>query len=168
MQLLPVRLQLSVWEKRCTGSEWRITLTSLRQRIWSTAKNRAGGVNETYFGVLRGEPGPIWCFDTHSKPCFFMPVSCLSVSLSECCCCCYVLCLTRLAVRGIAVYKRLTCRKAMFGMIQPNYLLHCLRPQANYTDRATAACRRSLCQLLRIEGATWSPWQIPTTVFSDF
>jgi hypothetical protein len=31
-----------------------------------------------------------------------------------------------------------------------------LSPRANYTDRATAACRRSDCQLLRIEGATWS------------
>jgi hypothetical protein len=34
--------------------------------------------------------------------------------------------------------------------------LHGLSLQANYTDRATAACRRSDCQLLRIEGATWS------------
>jgi hypothetical protein len=34
--------------------------------------------------------------------------------------------------------------------------LHGLSPQANYTDRATTACRRSDCQLLRIEGATWS------------
>jgi hypothetical protein len=33
---------------------------------------------------------------------------------------------------------------------------HGLSPQANYTDRATAACRRSDCQFLRIEGATWS------------
>jgi hypothetical protein len=31
-----------------------------------------------------------------------------------------------------------------------------LSPRANYTDRTIAACRRSLCQLLRIEGATWS------------
>jgi hypothetical protein len=31
-----------------------------------------------------------------------------------------------------------------------------LSPRANYTDRATADCRRSDCQLLRIEGATWS------------
>jgi hypothetical protein len=31
-----------------------------------------------------------------------------------------------------------------------------LSPRANYTDRATTACRRSDCQLLRIEGATWS------------
>jgi hypothetical protein len=34
--------------------------------------------------------------------------------------------------------------------------LHGLSPRANYTDRATAACRRSDCQLLRIEDATWS------------
>jgi hypothetical protein len=32
--------------------------------------------------------------------------------------------------------------------------LHGLSPLANYTDRATAACRRSGCQLLRIKGAT--------------
>jgi hypothetical protein len=31
-----------------------------------------------------------------------------------------------------------------------------LSPRSNYTDRATAACHRSQCQLLRIEGATWS------------
>jgi hypothetical protein len=30
--------------------------------------------------------------------------------------------------------------------------LHGLSPLANYTDRETAACRRSDCQLLRIEG----------------
>jgi hypothetical protein len=34
--------------------------------------------------------------------------------------------------------------------------LHGLSPRTNYTDRATAACQRSDCQLLRIEGATWS------------
>jgi hypothetical protein len=28
--------------------------------------------------------------------------------------------------------------------------LHGLSPRANYTDRATAACRRSDCQFLRI------------------
>jgi hypothetical protein len=32
--------------------------------------------------------------------------------------------------------------------------LHGLSPRANYTDLATAACRRSDCQLLRTEGAT--------------
>jgi hypothetical protein len=37
-------------------------------------------------------------------------------------------------------------------------------PRANYTDRATAACRRSDCQLVRIEGATWSAWRIPPAV----
>jgi hypothetical protein len=36
------------------------------------------------------------------------------------------------------------------------FKLHGLSPRANYTDRATAACRRSSCQLLQIEGATWS------------
>jgi hypothetical protein len=34
--------------------------------------------------------------------------------------------------------------------------LHGLSPRANYTDRAHAACRRSECQLLRIQSATWS------------
>jgi hypothetical protein len=34
--------------------------------------------------------------------------------------------------------------------------LHGPSPRANYTDRATAACRRSDYQLVRIEGATWS------------
>jgi hypothetical protein len=34
--------------------------------------------------------------------------------------------------------------------------LHGLSPRANYTDRATAACRRTDFQLLRIKGATWS------------
>jgi hypothetical protein len=46
--------------------------------------------------------------------------------------------------------------------------LHGLSPRANNTDRATAACRRSDCQLLRIESATWSAWRIPTAVFSVF
>jgi hypothetical protein len=31
-----------------------------------------------------------------------------------------------------------------------------LSPRENYTDRATAASRRSDCQLLRIKDATWS------------
>jgi hypothetical protein len=34
--------------------------------------------------------------------------------------------------------------------------LHGVSPRANYTDRATAACRRSDCELLWIKGATWS------------
>jgi hypothetical protein len=36
-----------------------------------------------------------------------------------------------------------------------------LSPRANYADRATAACRLSYCQILRIEGATWSTRRIP-------
>jgi hypothetical protein len=46
--------------------------------------------------------------------------------------------------------------------------LHGLSPRVNYTDRATAACRRSDCQLVWIEGATWSEWRVPMAVFSVF
>jgi hypothetical protein len=41
-------------------------------------------------------------------------------------------------------------------------------PQANYTDRATAACRRSWCQFLRIEGVVWSAQRIPRPLISVF
>jgi hypothetical protein len=43
-----------------------------------------------------------------------------------------------------------------------NLKLHGPSPRANYTDRATAACRRSDCQLVRIEGATWSALPVPS------
>jgi hypothetical protein len=46
--------------------------------------------------------------------------------------------------------------------------LHGLSPRANYTDQEIAACRRSDCQLLRIEDATWPARRIPTAVFSVF
>jgi hypothetical protein len=46
--------------------------------------------------------------------------------------------------------------------------LHGLSPRANHTDRATAACRRSDCQLVRMKGVTWLAWRIPTAVFSVF
>jgi hypothetical protein len=46
--------------------------------------------------------------------------------------------------------------------------LHGLSPRANYTDRATAACRRSDCQLVRIEDATWSALRIPPAAFLGF
>jgi hypothetical protein len=46
--------------------------------------------------------------------------------------------------------------------------LHGLSPRANYTDRATTACRQNGFQLLRIESATWSTWRISTAVFSVF
>jgi hypothetical protein len=42
------------------------------------------------------------------------------------------------------------------GLAPPSRNLHGLSPRANYTDRATTACRRSDCQLLQVEGATWS------------
>jgi hypothetical protein len=51
-------------------------------------------------------------------------------------------------------------------LCSPKKILHGLSPQANYIDGGTAACRRSDCQLLRIEGARWSAWRIPTAVFS--
>jgi hypothetical protein len=41
-------------------------------------------------------------------------------------------------------------------------------PQANGTDRLTAACQRSWCQLLQIEGLTWSVQWIPTAVNLHF
>jgi hypothetical protein len=36
-----------------------------------------------------------------------------------------------------------------------------LSPRTNYTDRATAACHRSQCQLLRLEAVSWSARRIP-------
>jgi hypothetical protein len=41
-------------------------------------------------------------------------------------------------------------------------------PQANYTDRTTAACRRSYCPPLRVEGVAWSAQRIPTAVNLGF
>jgi hypothetical protein len=46
--------------------------------------------------------------------------------------------------------------KNLRSQIHKHIKLHGLSPRANYTDRATAASRRSGCQLLRIKGATWS------------
>jgi hypothetical protein len=69
-----------------------------------------------------------------------------------------------------AQYKR-RC-KNIFSSPPYGYMkkkkLYDLSPRANYTVRATAACRRSDCQLLRIEGVTWSAWRIPTAVISIF
>jgi hypothetical protein len=41
-------------------------------------------------------------------------------------------------------------------------------PQENYTNRATAACRQSLYQLLQIEDVAWSAQRIPTAVNLGF
>jgi hypothetical protein len=49
-----------------------------------------------------------------------------------------------------------------------NFKLRGLSPQANYADRATAACRRSHSQLLRIEGVAWSEQRNPTAVNLGF
>jgi hypothetical protein len=50
----------------------------------------------------------------------------------------------------------------------PMLKLRGLSPSANYAGRATAACRWSKCQLLRIKVATWSAWRIRTAVISVF
>jgi hypothetical protein len=59
-------------------------------------------------------------------------------------------------------------RRTPLCNMNPTPKLHALSPLANYTDRATASCWRSDCQLFRIEGATWSAWRIPTAVFWVF
>jgi hypothetical protein len=41
-------------------------------------------------------------------------------------------------------------------------------PRANYTGRATAACWRNECLLLRIEGVAWSAQRFPTVVNLGF
>jgi hypothetical protein len=51
---------------------------------------------------------------------------------------------------------RLGSADAMLPVRYGEKKLQGLSPRANYTDRATAACRRRDCQLVRIEGATWS------------
>jgi hypothetical protein len=43
-----------------------------------------------------------------------------------------------------------------------------LSPQANSTDRATAACRRCWCQVFMVDGVTWSAQQISTAVNLGF
>jgi hypothetical protein len=55
-------------------------------------------------------------------------------------------------VRGFT--KLIAISNRYLQLIRPYLKLRGLSPRANYTDRATAACRRSYCQLLRIEGAT--------------
>jgi hypothetical protein len=40
--------------------------------------------------------------------------------------------------------------------------------QTNYIDRVTTACRRSWCQLLRIEVVAWSAQRITTAVNLGF
>jgi hypothetical protein len=66
-----------------------------------------------------------------------------------------------LIIRGIILIafnaKRfMYLKRVSFYKLNKKKKLHGLSPRANYTDRATAACRRSDCQLVRIEGATWS------------
>jgi hypothetical protein len=60
-------------------------------------------------------------------------------------------------------------RKVEFARNQTKKtILRGFGPRANYTDRATAACWRSQCQLLRIEGVAWPAQRIPTVVNLGF
>jgi hypothetical protein len=63
---------------------------------------------------------------------------------------------------ALSIIKETWCTYKIYRFeMKKQNKLHGLSPRANYTDRATAACRRSDCQLLRIKGATWSAWRIP-------
>jgi hypothetical protein len=74
----------------------------------------------------------------------------------------------RLNFDSCGTQDTLTPEEIICSLLETKTKLRGLSPRANYTDRATAACRRNDCQLLRIEGATWSTWRIPTAVFSVF
>jgi hypothetical protein len=54
------------------------------------------------------------------------------------------------------LYKGSPVWRDIIIIIVITYFLRGLSPQANYTDRAAAVCRRSYRQLLRIKSATWS------------
>jgi hypothetical protein len=58
--------------------------------------------------------------------------------------------------RGYALHIGMGLMESRTPYTKKKTKLRGLSPRANYTDRATAACRRSYCQLLRVEGATWS------------
>jgi hypothetical protein len=70
------------------------------------------------------------------------------------------------AVRGVAPQKQWAVQ--LSWLTATLWTVNCLiQLKANHKPNATA-CRRSNCQLLRIEGAKWSAWRIPTAVFSVF
>jgi hypothetical protein len=74
---------------------------------------------------------------------------------------CSVICLSRLYLGMHSALVRISQLNNTFMVLWLTFnkqtnKLHGLSPRANYTDRATAACRRSDCQLLRIKGAMWS------------
>jgi hypothetical protein len=50
--------------------------------------------------------------------------------------------------------SRAQLQKLILAQTNQTNKLHGLNPRANYSDRATAACWRSLCQFLRIEGCS--------------
>jgi hypothetical protein len=60
------------------------------------------------------------------------------------------------------------CKRMLNTAVSTKRDFRGMSPRANCTDRATAACRRSYCQLLQIDGAACSVRQVPTTKFSVF
>jgi hypothetical protein len=80
-----------------------------------------------------------------------------------------------IADTSILIRLRWTMQADMSGVQISNYWHYeCIRkfrgfsPPANYTNRATAACRRSECQRYWIEGVAWSAQRIPTPVNFGF
>jgi hypothetical protein len=56
----------------------------------------------------------------------------------------------------------------VYSLVNKKAKLRGRSPQENYTDRATAACRRSSFQPLRVEGVAWSAQRIPTAINLGF
>jgi hypothetical protein len=65
-------------------------------------------------------------------------------------------------------WRSITCKSFRYRDLKKKKKLRGRSPQANSTYRATAACRQSYCQPLRIEGVAWSTQGIPTTVNLGF
>jgi hypothetical protein len=59
-------------------------------------------------------------------------------------------------------------KKVTVNRTKKKTILRGLSPQMNYTDWSTAACRRSKCLILRVEGVAWSAQRIPTAVNLGF
>jgi hypothetical protein len=83
----------------------------------------------------------------------------------------YLLCLARAQAAACLVYVDwILHHEVEWGKAANCFVmrkkLRGLSPRANYTDRTTAACRRSYCQLFLKESAAWSEWRIPMAVKS--
>jgi hypothetical protein len=63
-------------------------------------------------------------------------------------------------------YENLISYICVWSLTDKNNKLCRLSSRSNRTNRVTAACRRSYCQLFWIESATWLAWLIPLAVIS--